>query len=135
MFCPIAFPVRNRNHEGLNMASYKELRLQAEELMRQADMALAEERAEGIKKAMAIINEYELTAHDLGFIKTQHVKAKKDPKAKTFSVKVPSPAAPPKYRDPASGKTWSGRGHQPHWIEGNRDDYLIDHEKSKKKAA
>jgi DNA-binding protein H-NS len=31
-----------------------------------------------------------------------------------------------KYRDPASGATWSGRGRAPHWIAGkDRDDFLI----------
>lgn len=32
----------------------------------------------------------------------------------------------PKYRDPETGKTWSGRGREPVWLRGkNRDDYLI----------
>ena len=33
----------------------------------------------------------------------------------------------PKYRDAATGKTWTGRGKPPLWIVGakNRDDYLI----------
>ena len=30
-----------------------------------------------------------------------------------------------KFEDPASGKTWSGRGRQPAWIKGSRDSYLI----------
>jgi len=32
---------------------------------------------------------------------------------------------PPKYRDPASGKTWSGRGREPLWLAGRRDEFLI----------
>ena len=37
------------------------------------------------------------------------------------------PAVAPKYRDPHTGKTWSGRGKAPKWIDGkNRDDYLIE---------
>lgn len=38
---------------------------------------------------------------------------------------------PPKYRDPASGMTWSGRGRPPTWVlaheesGGKRDDLLI----------
>lgn len=32
----------------------------------------------------------------------------------------------PKYRDPATGKEWSGRGKPPRWLDGkNREDYLI----------
>ncbi len=35
----------------------------------------------------------------------------------------------PKYRDPASGKTWSGRGKRPKWFDVERaDDFLIPHE-------
>lgn len=34
--------------------------------------------------------------------------------------------AEPKYRDPITGKTWSGRGKPPRWIAGkSRDDFLI----------
>lgn len=32
----------------------------------------------------------------------------------------------PKYRDPLSGNTWTGRGIAPKWLAGkNKDDYLI----------
>jgi DNA-binding protein H-NS len=32
-----------------------------------------------------------------------------------------------RYRDPATGATWSGRGRAPHWIAGkDRHDFLID---------
>jgi DNA-binding protein H-NS len=32
----------------------------------------------------------------------------------------------PKYRDPESGSTWSGRGKPPKWIAGqDRDSFLI----------
>jgi DNA-binding protein H-NS len=37
------------------------------------------------------------------------------------------PVVEAKYRDPASGATWSGRGRVPHWIAGkNRDEFLAD---------
>lgn len=33
---------------------------------------------------------------------------------------------PPKYRDPASGATWSGRGREPEWIKGReREPFLV----------
>ncbi|MGD7248155.1 H-NS family nucleoid-associated regulatory protein, partial [Ralstonia pseudosolanacearum] len=31
----------------------------------------------------------------------------------------------PKYRDPKTGATWTGRGRAPAWIGKNRDKYLI----------
>ena len=33
--------------------------------------------------------------------------------------------APAKYRDPKTGKTWSGRGRAPAWLGKNRDRFLI----------
>jgi DNA-binding protein H-NS len=33
---------------------------------------------------------------------------------------------PPKYRDPVTGATWSGMGHEPFWIKGkSREAFLI----------
>jgi DNA-binding protein H-NS len=33
----------------------------------------------------------------------------------------------PKYRDPATGATWTGRGKPPNWINGkDRDQFLIE---------
>jgi DNA-binding protein H-NS len=33
---------------------------------------------------------------------------------------------PTKYRNEATGETWTGRGRAPKWLEGkNKDDYLI----------
>jgi DNA-binding protein H-NS len=110
---------------------------QLETLRQQADEQLAIERAEGIRKAKEIIDEYQLSAHDLGFVKTQHIPAKKDPKKTTFAVKKPKTPKPPRYRDPESGATWSGYGHQPRWMTGNRDEYLIEpqqHKQSKRAA-
>jgi DNA-binding protein H-NS len=35
---------------------------------------------------------------------------------------------PAKYRDPASGATWSGMGREPVWIKGqSREQFLIQH--------
>jgi DNA-binding protein H-NS len=31
----------------------------------------------------------------------------------------------PKYRDPKTGKTWSGRGKEPGWLNGNKEAYAI----------
>jgi DNA-binding protein H-NS len=113
------------------MASYKELKKQAEALLRQAEEAFLVERAEGIRQVKEFINEFQLTASDIGLVKTEIVKARKDPKKKTFPVKLAKVVAPPKYRDPESGRTWSGRGHQPQWIVGNRDEYLIEEPEQK----
>ena len=45
------------------------------------------------------------------------------PKRRGPGKKQKAPAV--KYRDPASGKTWLGRGRKPSWLRGNADQYLI----------
>ncbi|MGN5476311.1 H-NS histone family protein [Cupriavidus basilensis] len=32
---------------------------------------------------------------------------------------------PAKYMDPVTGKTWTGRGRRPRWLEGREDAYRI----------
>jgi DNA-binding protein H-NS len=119
----------------MSQPTYKELMEQIAELTRLAEIAEVEERKIGIAKAMEIINEYGLTAQDLGFVKVQQIKSKKDPKAtKTFPAKKAKSALPALYQDPESGTTWSGRGMQPRWMTGPRDDYLIPLKKEKKAA-
>ncbi|NTZ83608.1 H-NS histone family protein [Burkholderia metallica] len=40
--------------------------------------------------------------------------------------KRPNRKAMPKYYDPETGKTWSGRGREPHWIKGkDRSRFVI----------
>lgn len=109
---------------------YKELQARMEKLQRELDAVHAEERSQAKEAVLHWIKEFEFTAFELGFVKTQIVPAPKVKKSeKTFNtgkgVKVKA-AIPPKYRDPATGKTWSGRGHQPGWMTGDRDDWLID---------
>lgn len=107
--------------------SYKELLKQAEELMRRVDEAKRIEMQSAIATCKELIKEFGLSPYDLGYVKTQVVPAHKAKKGDaTFGAKPVKAVSPPKYRDPDTGATWSGRGHQPHWIVGNRDEYLID---------
>lgn len=49
----------------------------------------------------------------------------------TSGRSAPRKRVPPKYRDPATGQTWSGRGRTPRWITAaeaqgqHRDNFLI----------
>ena len=48
-------------------------------------------------------------------------------KSQVREPQVQEPVKEARYRDPASGAVWSGRGRAPHWIAGkNRDDFLVD---------
>jgi DNA-binding protein H-NS len=97
------------------MSSYKELLAQREKLEKQIEEAKAKEFAEVVNDIKQKMADYGITLADLGLGRGKQVKA----------GRLRAGVAP-KYRDPASGNTWSGRGKPPKWIAGkNRDQYLI----------
>jgi DNA-binding protein H-NS len=97
------------------MSQYAELKAQIAKLQAQADEARRTELNNVIEEIRSKIAEYGLTAQDLGFAAA--ARRGRPPK------KAP---LPPKYQDPKSGRTWSGRGKPPNWIAGkNRDRFLI----------
>lgn len=95
------------------MATYQELQAQIAELTIQAEQARKQEIASAVAQIKSLMEEYGITIEDLS-------KPSKSSAAKRESV-------PPKYRNPATGKTWTGRGKSPKWIADavNRDQYLI----------
>jgi DNA-binding protein H-NS len=95
---------------------YEEIQSKIEELKVQAEIVKREEKQQAIDMARAMIQSFGITAKDLGLDKS--------PKAKTGPK--PGQKVVPKYRDPASGATWSGRGKTPKWINGaDRSQYAI----------
>ncbi|WP_144106623.1 H-NS family nucleoid-associated regulatory protein [Paraburkholderia sp. BCC1886] len=72
-----------------------------------------EGRASAIEQIHAIMDEFSLTPEDL-------VRKRKRGPNKNAGTPIP-----PKYQDPKSGATWSGRGKAPAWIGKNRDRFLI----------
>lgn len=99
------------------MATLKELLSQIESLQNQVSEVRQREVSEAIAKVKSIIDEYQLTANDI----FPSARVGKAAGTKKSSGKVAA-----KYRDPISGKTWSGRGLAPKWLAGkNKEDYLI----------
>lgn len=80
------------------MASYKELQHQIAELQRQADQARRAEIASVIADIKAKMAEFGISVADLGGSRMRGV------------------AVAPKYRDSATGQTWTGRGKRPRWL-------------------
>jgi DNA-binding protein H-NS len=80
------------------MASYKDLQQQIAELQRQAAEARRTEIASVVADIRAKMTEYGISVADLGGSKTRGV------------------AVAPKYRDAATGQTWTGRGKRPRWL-------------------
>lgn len=73
------------------------------------------EHADAVAKARAIVAEFELTADDVF------------PSGKTRAKNKVVNKVAAKYRDPVSGKTWSGRGMEPKWIGGkDRSQFAVE---------
>ncbi|MEK6295969.1 MAG: H-NS histone family protein [Paraburkholderia tropica] len=99
------------------MGAYSELRARIAELEEQAAIARASEVAEVLADIRAKVAEFGLTVEDV-FGESLSLGASKK--------RVHEPL-PPKYRDPVTGATWSGRGRAPSWIANvtNRDRFLL----------
>ena len=97
-----------------HMTTVAQLLAQKAALEAQIEAAQKAQVAEGIAKAKAIIAEYSLTKEDVF-----GASPKRGRKA--------SGTVAPKYKDPISGATWTGRGKAPKWIEGQRkEDFMIN---------
>lgn len=84
------------------MASLKDLLAQRAALEQQIAETQERERADAIAKVKSLMSEYGLSASDL---------TARAPKAVGKASKVAA-----KYRNQATGETWSGRGLQPKWL-------------------
>lgn len=95
--------------------SLKELLAQKEALEANIAELRAAEVSEAKAKIQALIAEHELTQEDIFPGKS----SSKPRKSATTKVAA-------KYRDPASGKVWSGRGLPPKWVAGqDKSKFLI----------
>lgn len=93
--------------------AYKELLAQRAELDRQIEEVRRAELGTAIAKARELIEEFGLTSEDIFG-------------ASKKKARGPSGVVAPKYKNPATGETWTGRGKPPAWIrDKNRDEFLI----------
>ena len=100
------------------MSKIKDLQAQIAALQAQVEEVKKTEVNEAIAKVRAIVEEYDLKAKDIFTVKRRG-KAVGATSGKRAEVAA-------KYRDPMSGKTWSGRGLTPKWLAGkNKADYEI----------
>lgn len=96
------------------MATYKELLKQQEALALQIEEARKREIADAVEQVRALVNDYGLTQQDVF------------PSGRKSGKTSAGTKVAPKYRDPATGQTWTGRGKAPKWIEGrDRGQFLI----------
>lgn len=100
------------------MESIQELLAQKAALEKKIAEAQRTAKADAIAKVKALMTEYGLTAADLA--------------GKAAAPKAePGKKVAAKYRDPATGQTWTGRGLKPKWLQAalsggkTLDDFAI----------
>lgn len=111
------------------MSNFSELQQQineaeakVNELRKKLEEERKGERTQAITAARELIKAHGLSAAELGF-------SGKAPGKRALGDK--RTIVPPKYQDPASGKTWTGRGKSPAWLAAqvaagrNKQDFLI----------
>jgi DNA-binding protein H-NS len=84
--------------------TYKELLAEQRELEARIEAARQAERNQAMTTIRELMEQFDITAAELSMMK------KRGPK-KTGPL-------PPKYRDPETGATWSGKGREPRWMAG-----------------
>ena len=95
------------------MSNYKELVKQRDALDQQIQQARQQELAGAISQVRALVAEFGLTATDVF------------PSGRARSSSSGTKVAP-KYRNPATGQTWTGRGKPPRWIQDqDREQFVI----------
>jgi DNA-binding protein H-NS len=123
------------------MPNYIQLKNQIQKLQKEAEILRKRERNETVAKIKEAIAAFELTAEDLGLSDTKLSrrvrkvgkkskgggKAAERPGRSAKSASAPKEGrksagndkrsiVAPKYRDSATGTTWTGRGKQPKWL-------------------
>ena len=96
------------------MSELQSLLREREALENKIREARKEQKAQAISTCRKLIDEHQLAASDL-------FGSGKGRRKSSTGIKVA-----PKYRNPSTGETWTGRGKPPKWIQNqNRDDFLI----------
>ncbi|WP_071769356.1 H-NS histone family protein [Burkholderia ubonensis] len=90
--------------------TYQQVKAELEKLQQEAEALRQQEAATVLAEVREKVAEYGLTEQDIF--------------GRKRSALTP---VPPKYQDPKTGATWSGRGKPPAWIANarNRDRFLI----------
>ncbi len=102
---------QGRENMDPKSTGYLALIAQRESLDAQIIAARKAEREVAIGRIKALMKEFDLSVLDL----QEKVQKRNSKRMSTV----------PKYRDPATGKTWSGRGRQPAWLGTDPAAFLI----------
>ncbi len=104
----------------LRKTALKRLEAQIAKLERQAAVLREREKQPVIQAILRAISFYRITPEDLGIGASSYAPPKKGPARAKLGTRAHSRDAKrgpaPKYRHPATGQTWSGRGRPARWL-------------------
>lgn len=109
------------------MPTYRELQQQAQKLLAEAEVQRKKEMGAALESISKTMAEFEISLEEL----FDHLKGAGFKAAVKAKVQKAAAKAAPKYRNPATGETWTGRGRSPAWIKEaeekgkSRDKFLI----------
>lgn len=108
------------------MSTYKQLLAQKEALEAELMELRSLEITDVIQQIRSLMAEYDLSIEDIRPKRGRGRPPRGSHNNRKNTTTKSTP--PPKYRDPKSGKTWSGRGRAPSWLGTNPKKYLIAEE-------
>lgn len=96
-------------------STYNDLLAQRDALNEKIEQARTQELDAALSQIRTLMEQYGITAQEIMPRKTKSL------------VKHPRGKVEPKYRNPETGATWTGRGKPPLWIaDKERDSFLIN---------
>ncbi|MDF0506351.1 H-NS histone family protein [Burkholderia cenocepacia] len=96
---------------GEMMSTFQELLARRAALETEIQTAKAGERSNALKEVKRLVDEFDFSTREI--FSTSKIRKRQ--------------TVQPRYRDPATGATWSGRGRPPKWIDGkDRSQYRIE---------
>jgi DNA-binding protein H-NS len=106
------------SHLGEGMSTLQAIQARIDKLQKQAQALASRERSKAVQKVMQLMGRLGVTVDDLPRRK----------RAKVNGATTKKTVGVPIYRDPATGKTWTGHGRAPDWIRAasDRTVFLID---------
>jgi DNA-binding protein H-NS len=125
-FLPFRFDIGSTDQKlskESRMATYKQLMAEKAALEAKLSEVRAEEVASVIEKIRGLMADYELTIEDI-----TPKRRRGRPAGNAAAEEKVKATLPPKYLDPKTGKTWSGRGRAPAWLGKNPKRFLIAEE-------
>jgi DNA-binding protein H-NS len=105
------------------MPTYKQLLAEKEALEAKLNEVRANEVAGVIEQIRQLMADYDLTVEDIA---PKRRRGRPAGSGTGTAVARKTSSLPPKYLDPKTGKTWSGRGRAPAWLGKRPERFLIE---------